>query len=458
MLYNSQFFLLLFFPLTYFINFLFGTQIQRRMAFLICVSLVFYGFWDYRFVPFLIASVFINWLFSFIVSRKFFLCLAIIFNLSFLIYYKYIGFFLDLLHIQFVEGAFSIIAPLAISFVTFENICFHIDRYRGNAKIYTLLEYAFYITFFPKLIAGPIVRHNEILTPPIFREFSYEDCSHGIMFLFIGLIKKVIISQNLSTIVDRVFNKASGNALSLMDAWGGIISFSGQIYFDFSGYSDMAIGLALLLGVQLPCNFNAPYKATSLQDFWRRWHMTLSRFLRDYLYIPLGGNRNGQWRQAFATVLTMILGGIWHGAGINFLIWGTIHGCCLAINHFFSKTSINIPKFLSHFLTLLVVMVTWVFFRSETFTQSTIYLFSMFQIHLLPMQLIGNRDWLIILGAFSVACIGPTSQEFIMSKHLFNKIVVNYTNILSIIMGLVFLLLLLLIGDGTQKEFIYFQF
>lgn len=452
MLYHTQLFICLFLPFVVGIsNFL--TNLKYRMAFLVAASFFFYGYWEYRLLPFLIASIVINWLFGAVVKQKTVLYVAIGFNLLILGYFKYLNFILD--SFCFIFGytcpSYNIFLPLAISFVTFEHISYLVDRYKGQAPNYSLLDYAFYIAFFPKLISGPIVRHFEILSKPIFKPFTYENMTKGYVLFVIGLIKKVLLSQQLSEISDPIFSKANSISLSFIEAWTGVSAFSLQLYYDFSGYSDMAIGVALMLGIILPFNFDAPYRALSIQDFWRRWHMTLSRFLRDYVYIPLGGNRKGPQRQYLATFLTMLLGGLWHGAGINFIIWGAIHGFALLINQMAIKRSWVMPPLLSQALTLLVIMFAWVFFRSETLSQAHEFLIAMVGMQKNGIADIHLKLFLIILFAGVCAVWGPTSQEFSFKKFVPLKGT-------AVIYGVIVFILLLVIGNGAQKEFIYFQF
>ncbi|MBL0942034.1 MAG: MBOAT family protein [Alphaproteobacteria bacterium] len=452
MVYHSQLFICLFLPLVVGVaNYI--NNLKGRMAFLVAVSFFFYGYWEYKLLPFLIGSIAVNWLFGAVVHRKVMLYVAISFNLLILGYFKYLNFIIDSFCFIFGHScpSYNIFLPLAISFVTFEHISYLVERYKGQAPHYSLLDYAFYIAFFPKLISGPIVRHFEILSPPIFKSFSYENLTKGYVLFIIGLIKKVFFSQQLSGISDPIFAKANSVSLSFIEAWAGVSAFSLQLYYDFSGYSDMAIGVTLMLGISLPFNFDAPYKALSLQDFWRRWHMTLSRFLRDYVYIPLGGNRKGPSRQYLATFLTMLLGGLWHGAGINFIIWGAIHGFALLINQMAIKRSWAIPSLLSRVLTLGVIMFAWVFFRSETFLQAHEVLKAMVSIQERSMVGIHLKSYLTILFAAFCSVWGPTSQEFALK----NLVPLKGT---AVVCGGIVFILLLVIGDGGQKEFIYFQF
>ena len=342
--------------------------------FLILSSIAFYSYWDIRNLPILLVSIAVN----FCIGRKIvdtkekcWLILGIVFNLLFLAYYKYANFFLDnisaLFHTSFSH--FDIVLPLGISFFTFTQTAYLVDAYRGETKTYSKSDYLLFVTIFPHLIAGPIIYHKDMI--PQFDEeqrykFDYDNFAKGITWFVIGLFKKVIIADWMSNIANLVFGHSEH--LSILEAWGGSLAYTLQLYFDFSGYSEMAIGIALMLNYNLPINFNAPYKACSIIDFWKRWHITLSAFLKNYLYIPLGGNRNGHHMRNI--MLTMLLGGLWHGAGWTFVIWGGIHGCCICINHLWRKTKLSLPKVVNWLLTFNVVNLAWIFFRAESFEQA----------------------------------------------------------------------------------------
>jgi alginate O-acetyltransferase complex protein AlgI len=303
------------------------------------------------------------------------LWIGIVFNISLIAYYKYSKFIVSSIN-ALVDTNLSVsdtILPLAISFYTFTQIAYLFDAYRGETKNtnYDLITYTLFITFFPHLIAGPIVLHDEII--PQFRQlrnfiFSHKNVALGLTIFSLGLAKKVLIADNLSPWVAPVFTHAQD--VGFIEAWVGALSYSFQLYFDFSGYSDMAIGLALLFNIRLPVNFNSPYKAISIIDFWRRWHITLSNFLRDYLYIPLGGSRRGEVRRYVNLLTTMLLGGLWHGAGWTFVVWGGLHGIYLSVNHGWRKLNISLPRFLGWLITFFSVIVGWVLFRAQTFNDA----------------------------------------------------------------------------------------
>ncbi|HIE55708.1 MAG TPA: MBOAT family protein, partial [Chromatiaceae bacterium] len=275
----------------------------------------------------------------------------------------------------------DIVLPLAISFFTFQQIAYLVDAYKGITHEYRFMHYALFVTFFPQLIAGPIVHHKEMLPQFMTRDNvspRLENITIGLTIFFIGLFKKSVLADGVAPYSTSVFEAAAtGHPVTFFVAWGGALAYTMQLYFDFSGYSDMAIGAARLFGIRLPLNFHSPHKAVNIVEFWRRWHITLSRFLRDYLYIPLGGNRKGKFRRYLNLFLTMLLGGLWHGAGWTFVVWGGLHGLYLAINHAWGKLRPSLPfwfrpgksvgKALAWSITFLAVVVGWVFFRAPDF-------------------------------------------------------------------------------------------
>ncbi|MDC1206875.1 MBOAT family protein, partial [Akkermansiaceae bacterium] len=296
------------------------------------------------------------------------LSVGVIFNLGLLGYFKYAGFMAEVVEslsgFELTMG--DIVLPLAISFFTFQQIAFLVDVHRGVQTNRSFRSYLLFVTFFPQLIAGPIVHHREMMPQFSGAGSKIVDLSlfsEGLFLFSVGLFKKVIIADSLSPWVAAGFENSEN--LALIDGWFLSLSYCFQLYFDFSGYSDMAMGAALLLGIRLPWNFNSPYQALSIQDFWRRWHMTLSRFLRDYVYIPLGGNRVSENRVKWNLFLTFLLGGIWHGAGWTFIIWGALHGIACVVHRAWSRDGRALPSFAAWGLTFVFVNVAWVFFRAE---------------------------------------------------------------------------------------------
>jgi D-alanyl-lipoteichoic acid acyltransferase DltB (MBOAT superfamily) len=385
LLFNSYAFIFFFLPITLVAFFQLGRfNYYVAASWLMAASLFFYGWCNKAYVVLLLCSIIFNYTMGGWIAREIaaaqsrlakpLLITAVSTNLLLLSYYKYSNFFLSHFHLTMGE----VFLPLGISFFTFTQIAFLVDMYRGEVKEHNFLRYGLFVTYFPHLIAGPLYHHKDIMpqfaNPKIYRP-HYRDLSIGFSIFFVGLFKKVVLADNIAPFVTPVFGAAHGSVLTFFESWAGVLAYTLQIYFDFSGYSDMAIGLARLMGVRLPLNFNSPYKATNIVQFWRRWHMTLSRFLRDYLYIPMGGNRKGSVRRYLNLLITMFLGGLWHGAGWTFVIWGLLHGVYLAVNHAWhgvrrvlghdlARTT-RLGTFLARVITFLAVVVAWVFFRAN---------------------------------------------------------------------------------------------
>ncbi|MDP9196642.1 MAG: MBOAT family protein [Pseudomonadota bacterium] len=382
MLFNSPQFLFLFLPvsLALFLALKKWSHGRAVVAFVGLVSLVFYSFWDFRYLGLLLASI----VFNFIVGGRLvktgsrpLLWLGVGGNLLCLAWFKYAGFLAVNINavMPFNIPIPQVILPLGISFFTFVQIAYIVDAWRGRAGHHSFAEYLAFVTFFPHLIAGPILNHKSIM--PQFHElpakgYSWGKTAMGLSLLAMGLFKKVVLADGLAKYAIPVFTRAdSGAALPLLDSWAGALHYTLQLYFDFSGYSDMAIGIGLMFGIRLPDNFRSPYRSASIIEFWRRWHITLSDFLKNYLYIPLGGNRRGEARRLANLMLTMLLGGLWHGAGWTFVIWGGLHGLYLAVNHLwrraFPPESAGMARKLAGWiLTMGAVILAWVFFRSAT--------------------------------------------------------------------------------------------
>lgn len=301
------------------------------------------------------------------IEKKHILKFGIGANIILLVYFKYVDFFIE--NINHMGGGIALLniaLPLAISFFTFQQIAYLVDSYKQETSEYDFLSYALFVTFFPQLIAGPIVHHKEMM-PQFSSKWNlvkkYNNISVGIFIFSIGLFKKVIIADSFSIFVAKGFDDSL--FLNFFDAWAVSLSYTLQLYFDFSGYTDMAIGAALLFNIKLPINFNSPYKAKNIQDFWRRWHITLSNFLRDYVYIPLGGSRNGNFSTYNNLMLTFVLGGLWHGAGWTFVFWGALHGLALVIHRMWSRLGLVMNPVLSWFITFNFLNIAWVFFRAK---------------------------------------------------------------------------------------------
>jgi alginate O-acetyltransferase complex protein AlgI len=420
MLFNSYEFIFLFLPLTLLVFYLIGAQGYHRIAiaWLVGTSLFFYSWWNPAYLGLMLFSIIFNYSIGVALGinhnsphKKLILFLGVATNLGLLGYFKYANFFVENIG-SLTSNNFNfneIILPIAISFFTFQQIAYLVDTYRGETKEYNFLHYCLFVTFFPQLIAGPIVHHKEML-PQFAKDIAYrmqaKNFSIGLTIFAIGLFKKVVLADGISIYVTPVFDLAeAGAALTIFEAWGGALAYSFQLYYDFSGYSDMAIGLARMLGIRLPLNFNSPYKSTSIIDFWRRWHITLSRFLRDYVYFPLGGNRKGEFRRLTNILFTMLLGGLWHGAGWTFVLWGGLHGTFLVINHiwrnlFSSKKKSKLRLFLAWTLTMFAIVVSWVPFRAASMEGANNIIIAMFGGNgiSLPARLMGNignlEQWL----------------------------------------------------------------
>jgi alginate O-acetyltransferase complex protein AlgI len=388
MLFNSYTFIFAFLPLTLLVFWWLAARAPRRVAivWLIVASIFFYGWYRYENLLLLGVLLVLNYWAGVYLGRhsgarraKAVLVLGIVMNLGTLGYFKYANFFIDAVNRLFPTGwsPAAIVLPLGISFFIFQKIAYLVDAYCGKARGYSFIDYCLFVTFFPQLIAGPIVHHAEVV--PQFSRQSYrpnaEDFSVGLTQFFCGLFKKVLIADRMALYASPIFESAAGGGSpGFIDAWIAALAYTFQLYFDFSGYSDMAFGLGRLFGIKLPQNFASPYKAVNITEFWRCWHMTLSRFLRDYLYIPLGGNRQGPARRYVNLMLTMLIGGLWHGAGWNFVVWGGLHGLYLVIHHawraFRSKSAVVArPSRLAGIiggraLTFLAVVLAWIFFRA----------------------------------------------------------------------------------------------
>src|SRR5580692_8312514 len=383
MLFNSYPFIFVFLPAVLFGYFLTGRFGARApVIWLALASLVFYSFSSWPFVALLLASIAFNYLVGwFLISRHLrerprfaVLTAGVAGDLLALGVFKYAGFVAVNFNAVFSTSVVvNILLPVGISFYTFTQIAFLVDAYRGKVATYALPHYALFVTYFPHLIAGPILHHRDMI--PQFESDATKRPNprlilYGLIIFGIGLFKKTVLADGIQPLVALAFDQA---APSFDQAWIGALTYTFQLYFDFSGYSDMAIGISLMFGIFLPLNFNSPYKATSIIDFWRRWHMTLSQFLRDYLYIPLGGNRRGRVLRYVNLMITMMLGGLWHGAAWTFVIWGALHGIYLCINHAWANYGPSIPQrlarpagVLAFVLTFLAVVVAWVFFRADS--------------------------------------------------------------------------------------------
>ncbi len=379
MLFNSFIFLFAFLPVVFIGYFLLArfSGTKSAIAWMVIASLFFYSFWNPIYLPLLLGSLIVNYTIGRILTRgvtpykKLYVVLGILFNVFLLGYFKYTDFFIE--NINTVAGFdFSlpgIALPLAISFFTFQQIAYLVDSYKGLTKEYSILNYALFVTFFPQLIAGPIVHYKEMMpqfSSSINKRINLVNLTLGLFILSMGLFKKVGIADTFAVWANEGFSSVV--PLTFLEAWFTALAYTFQIYFDFSGYTDMAIGIALMFNIKLPINFNSPYKALNIRDFWRRWHITLTRFLRDYVYIPLGGSKEGATKTRLNFMAVFLVGGLWHGAAWTFIVWGAMHGIAMAVHDLFGRcTSIRMPKILAWAITFIFIVFTWVTFRAETF-------------------------------------------------------------------------------------------
>jgi D-alanyl-lipoteichoic acid acyltransferase DltB (MBOAT superfamily) len=464
MLFSSWQFIFLFLPATLTGFFVLPTNpAWLRKIWLLLASVFFYAYWKVEYVPLLIFSICFNYAVAEFITRhrhrraaKFVFVAGVSLNLLLLGYYKYTNFILEFLGrvSEHDFGRFDILLPLAISFFTFTQIGYLMDVYRNQSLHHRFLDYAFFVVFFPHLIAGPIVRHWEII--PQFAgkaiRANGDDIIVGIAMFLTGLYKKVLLADSVSGYVTTVYGAAArGATLTWFDAWLGTLAFAMQIYFDFSGYSDMAIGLARLFGIRFPMNFNSPYKAGSITEFWQRWHITLTRFLREYVYFPLGGNRCSPFRHVFNIMATMLLSGLWHGAGWTYVIWGGLHGFYLVVAHrwriFVEKRGWELQfwghRFLSVALTFVAVLFAWVFFRAPTLPVAGKVISSMAGLHGLTL---------------SDDVISPTTGPARLLRHLLKHLgvpfvpqtldAVDYSSLIGVILVMLVIVLFL---PNTQQ-------
>ena len=390
-------------------------------------------------------------------SKKSILIFGIVANLSLLGYFKYADFFIENFNIvvQTNINLFNLLLPLAISFFTFQQIAYLVDSYRQETKEYDFLNYALFVTFFPQLIAGPIVHHSEMM-PQFANKWNavkkYRNIALGLFIFSIGLFKKVVIADTFAVWASAGFDTAT--TLNLFEAWATSLSYTFQLYFDFSGYTDMAIGIALLFNIKLPINFNSPYKARNIQDFWRRWHITLSRFLRDYVYIPLGGNKKGSFRTYSNLLATFIIGGLWHGAGWTFVFWGFLHGMALVIHRAWSNLGFKMWTWLAWLITFNFVNIAWVFFRAKEWDDAVRVLGAMFSLDnvviALSLKNISGDLFTIlwIIAGFILVLFFKNTVE--KAKELR----INYKTLFFTL----FCLLAALLSVNKVSEFLYFNF
>ena len=458
MLFNSLVFLLLFLPVSAGIALLAERMgPAARIAWLVVVSALFYASFDLRFLPLLAASIALNWLVARLFARHrrdILIAGAIAANLVLLGIFKYADFFAGILDalpgvaVKAPHWAF----PLGISFFTFQHIAYLADLRCGKAEVTSPWRYALYVAFFPRVIAGPLVRAGEFL-PQLTRlpEGDRTDMlARGLLLLVLGLAKKVFLGDPLGAIVDPVHAAMAADEIpTVAEAWVATLAYAFQLYFDFAGYTDMALGIALMFGIVLPENFHAPYRAVSIQDFWRRWHITLSLFLRNYLYIPFGGNRHGLPLQVLALFATMALGGLWHGAGWTFVAWGAAHGIALGLHLLWRKAGLSMPAAFGWILTFGFVVLAWVPFRATSFEAAFTLYRSLFGFAALGSLAELQAGALLLLAA-PLAILGPTAFE--LARRAPPRAWV------AVAAALLLALIVVQVGDDANRDFIYARF
>ena len=438
---------------------------------LLISSYIFYGAWSPPFVLLLLGSTLIDF---FVgrqlhietndVKRKMYLMLSLIGNLGPLSYFKYGGFLMEnftslinMTGVSYQAPVWDVVLPVGISFDTFQTMCYSLDLYyRKYPPIGSITDFALFVSFFPQLVAGPIVRPDELVpqfaTP---KSATKEGFFNGLFLLTLGLFMKVVMADSLLAEPANDVFKAADKIIHSVDAWCGVLAFSGQIFFDFAGYSTCAIGIAMCLGFHIRDNFLYPYAAVGFSDFWKRWHITLSSWLRDYLYIPLGGNRHGVTRMYIALMLTMLIGGLWHGAKWTFVVWGGLHGIYLVTEKILSKSysDLKIPKPLLALITFFFVLITWVFFRAETFSVAKNMLNSMFMVSASKTVVL---NYLNVYKVILITVILLLVQWYMRDKKVLDE--VGKMSVLKMSLLWTFLLTILILSQESTSSFIYFQF
>ncbi len=491
MLFNSYEFIFAFLPISFFVYFYLNNKrlTTAAKAWLVFTSLFFYSWWNIMYLPLILISVLFNYTITNTMieydkskkkhlSKKSLLQMGLLFNVGLLVYFKYMDFFISNVNTLFSPDIelLHLALPLAISFFTLQQIAFLIDSYEGLVKEKNFLDYTIFVTFFPQLIAGPIVHHKEMM--PQFASVknkvkNYKNIALGLFIFSIGLFKKVVIADTFAIWATNGFDIAT--TLNLFEAWATSLSYTFQLYFDFSGYTDMAIGVALLFNIRLPINFNSPYKSTGMIDFWQRWHITLSNFITTYIYTPLirSFERLTFHKAMFATVITFLIAGLWHGASWMFVIFGGLHGLGIVVNHYWQKKiKIKINKILAWLITFNFVNIAFVFFRAKEWDDAIKVLGSMFSLNniILPNALEGRLGFLTDFGINFGGFVTNIRGDFyttiwilfgfimvLMFKNSIQKIndfQLNYTTVLLAGFSFTFSVLML----NKVSEFLYFNF
>ena len=464
MLFTDFYFLFLFLPVVLLIVWNLKSRRNRFLALLIA-SYLFYAAWNYRFVALLLLSTCVDFFSGLFIDRnknnqrkkKIFLCISIACNLTILGFFKYFNFFMTDFQELFAWFGFDlnvphikVILPVGISFYTFQSMSYTIDVYRERVKATgNFLKFASYVSLFPQLVAGPIVRYKDIDEQfnHINKSFDLSYLTEGLQIFLIGLFKKVLIADSLAQLINPMFD----NYLELgqLQAWMAVLGYTFQLYFDFSGYSDMAIGLGRMIGLRFPYNFNSPYKAVNMADFWKRWHISLSTWLRDYLYIPLGGSRCSKRRTAVNILIVFALGGLWHGAAWTFIIWGIYEGILVAGYYVFRRFWDNMPVIFQRALTFLFVVLGWAFFRSDNMSMASTLLRKMFIPVTAGISFSSDMSRLILWNAALLLVVNILTNS--------NSFKIKRSPVAAVVFACLFVLSILVL-NSFRIEFLYYQF
>ena len=456
MVFSNLTFLFFFLPLCLGLYYLSPNKIKNLI--LLLFSLVFYSWGEPKYIFIMIFSSVVDFVHAKVIDKnrgniksKIALCSSIFINLSLLFYFKYLGFFLETTN-TIAGTSFiipSIALPIGISFYTFQTMSYSIDVYRGEAEVQSnFISFATYVSLFPQLVAGPIVRYKDVANELNNRIHSFDKMYEGISMFIIGLGKKVILANNIGLIWDFVKTQNFDN-ISVLTAWIGIVSFALQIYFDFSGYSDMAIGLGKIFGFNFIKNFDYPYISKSITEFWRRWHMSLGQWFRDYVYIPLGGNRCSKSRWYLNIFIVWMITGLWHGAGINFILWGLYFGLIIVVEKLFLLKVLNkLPNWIKHLYSIVLIIIGWILFELATFDSILIYLKAMF----FNNALIDNMFVYILSQNLILLIIGLLASTPIFARMFKNEYFKTIILFLSFFISIAFLV------DASFNPFLYFRF
>ncbi len=441
---------------------------------LVAASLFFYAYFNISYLPIMLASIVVNYVIGYFLGKvpdkkglsRLLCTVGVLFNIGLLGYFKYYDFFIENINALFSTdyNLKHILLPLGISFFTFQQLSFIISVYKKEEKVEDILTYSLFVSFFPQLVAGPIVSYSEMIPQFLNKEnrrFNFENFSKGLYVFVFGLFKKLVIADTLNIFVSNGFDSAE---LSFVAGWVTSLSYTLQIYFDFSGYSDMAIGLGKMFNIDIPLNFNSPYKSQSISEFWKRWHITLGRALRTFIYIPLGGNRKGKIRMYFNYMITFLLSGLWHGASWTFVLWGGLNGLCIVIEKIFSKLHAKIPKPIKIIVTFLITNALWVLFRAESFEQAIgVYksMLNLGNLGLSSVAALANDGVFALPSVIAIAYILVIVMALLLVVFFGKNIVEKSatfrpTNLNAVIVSVIFVVSVLFIS--RESVFIYFNF